>query len=41
MKGKTVSKLTLLGGEPIRTKPWRVWPQYDDTERIGRISEAL
>jgi dTDP-4-amino-4,6-dideoxygalactose transaminase len=27
-----MSKLAIAGGEPVRTKPWPEWPQYDETD---------
>ncbi len=34
------SKLALLGGEPVRTKPWPLWPVYDDRE-LSALKEVL
>jgi dTDP-4-amino-4,6-dideoxygalactose transaminase len=28
-----VSELALLGGAPVRTRPWPAWPQHDEAER--------
>lgn len=30
-----IKTLALFGGTPIRTKPWPVWPVWDDRERQG------
>src|SRR5207244_7348462 len=30
-----MSQLALLGGKKSKTKPFPVWPQFDDTERRG------
>ena len=37
-----MSKLALLGGMPIRTKPFSPWPQYSraDVERIVKVVES-
>src|ERR1041385_1858688 len=37
-----MSKLAILGGEPIRKKPFAPWPQYQqsDIDRIGKVVES-
>ena len=32
------SPLAVHGGEPVRTKPWPSWPQWDETERAGLLA---
>jgi len=35
VKQKIENGLALLGGKPVRTKPWPSWPMWDDRERKG------
>jgi dTDP-4-amino-4,6-dideoxygalactose transaminase len=37
-----MAKLALRGGEPLRTKPWPAWPQYDERElhNLSRVLES-
>ncbi len=35
-----MAQLAVCGGHPLRTKPWPLWPQWDDTER-RRLMEVL
>src|SRR4249919_3966762 len=35
-----MSELALLGGKKSKSKPFPVWPQFDDTERRG-LNEVL
>jgi dTDP-4-amino-4,6-dideoxygalactose transaminase len=37
---KTMEKLAILGGTPVRTTPFTAWPQFDDRERT-RLAAAL
>jgi dTDP-4-amino-4,6-dideoxygalactose transaminase len=36
------SQLAILGGEPVRTEPWPVWPQYSRAvkEALARVAES-
>src|SRR5690242_4623918 len=37
-----MAKLAVRGGEPLRTKPWPEWPQYDQRElaNLTRVLES-
>ena len=34
----TKGRLAIHGGEPLRSRPWPNWPQWDDTERAGLMA---
>ena len=36
----SAAKLAILGGAPVRTKPWPAWPVYDERE-VNALKEVL
>jgi len=38
--GSAVAELALFGGKPAKSKPFPVWPQYDEKERRA-LEEVL